>query len=324
MSVSGTRGIEPLGCGRPAKALAALLLNANRPVSVDSLIGVLWTDRPPATARQQAQNVVGMLRSTLRRATPGAEIERLDSHYVMHVDPADVDSLTFEALRQRGDRLSADGDVGPAVRVYESALGLWRGTALHGVDSPVLAAETQRLDDWRLHVTRRLTELHQAAGRDAAAIELLTEGVLIYPYDEHLHCRLAESLHRTSRTVDGVRLLHTLRSRLRTDLGVDLGRDAAVLLSELSGTTTPADTLPQTCTEADVLGFVRATITQLSSVLATLTEYERRHSGVRQASAAEPAGSRRAGPAGGPEPARLTGAHPQAGPNWLRSERLAR
>ncbi|NVI91382.1 regulator, partial [Actinomadura sp. BRA 177] len=57
-----------LGGGRARLVLAALLLDADRPVPVGRLVDVVWGDRPPASARAE----VGVAVSGLRRGFRGA------------------------------------------------------------------------------------------------------------------------------------------------------------------------------------------------------------------------------------------------------------
>src|SRR5436305_7583274 len=56
----------PLKGPRQAKVLAVLLVEANRVVPMERLVGVLWDGDPPTTAIRQVQDVVSGLRRTLR------------------------------------------------------------------------------------------------------------------------------------------------------------------------------------------------------------------------------------------------------------------
>jgi DNA-binding SARP family transcriptional activator len=61
------RGGEPIELGGPLprRLLAALLLDAPRPVTSETLIHRLWGDEPPATARTALQVHVSRLRHVL-------------------------------------------------------------------------------------------------------------------------------------------------------------------------------------------------------------------------------------------------------------------
>lgn len=276
ISVVGAHGQETLSRGRSRKILAALLTNANEQVSLDHLIEVVWDDRPPVTARQQAQNVVGALRKELRHVAPEATIIGHAAYYRLEVDAMQLDSLVFQTLRQEADRLVICGEVRAAAVKYEAALQLWRGAALHGVESPALAADARRLEEWRLHAIKGLIRLHFAADRHSAMIGQLTVWSRLYPYDEDLHCRLAEALHRCSRTAEGLRVLHSLRARLSDELDIGPGPEAEAMEGALLGASAA---LPASSAEPELLAFIRSTMAQLTSTLTTLSDYERRYSG---------------------------------------------
>ncbi len=55
-----------LGGGRARLVLAALLLDADRPVPVGRLVDVVWGDRPPSSARTQIAIAVSGLRRAFR------------------------------------------------------------------------------------------------------------------------------------------------------------------------------------------------------------------------------------------------------------------
>jgi DNA-binding SARP family transcriptional activator len=275
ISVIGANGRETLSRGRSRKILAAMLADANEQVSIDHLIEVVWENRPPVTARQQAQNVVGAIRKELRCIAPEATITGHAAYYRLELDPGQLDSLVFQSLRQAGDRLVATGDAGSAALKYEAALQLWRGPALHGVESPALAVDVARLEESRLHVIKSLVRLHFAADRHSAMIGQLTTWSRLYPYDEDLHCRLAEALHRCSRTAEGLAVLHRLRERLSGELHICPGPEVEAVKAVLLGASAA---LAAPSSQPELLAFIRSTMEQLSSTLTTLSDYERRYS----------------------------------------------
>jgi hypothetical protein len=56
-----------LGSGKQRRMLAALALEANRPMSTDRLIGRLWDDSRPASARANVHAYVARLRLALQK-----------------------------------------------------------------------------------------------------------------------------------------------------------------------------------------------------------------------------------------------------------------
>src|SRR5258706_3314732 len=130
----------PIGGPKQRAVLAHLLLRANAVVSIDRLIDALWSDQPPASARNTVQTYVRHLRkalgaSRLLHRTPG---------YLIVADPTELDVTRFTDRLERARDLVAN-DVEAAVATYREALGLWRGRALDDLaDLDSLQAEIVR------------------------------------------------------------------------------------------------------------------------------------------------------------------------------------
>jgi len=74
--------------------LAALLLDANHPVSADRLIEWLWRGSPPANAHNALQAHVSQLRKVLGTN----RLELRDAGYVLSVGDDELDAARFERL----------------------------------------------------------------------------------------------------------------------------------------------------------------------------------------------------------------------------------
>lgn len=84
----------------PAKALAVLLLEANRTLPVGRLIDALWDGEPPATAKRQVQNHLAALRREW--AARGRDpIERIGDGYRLATDDLDWSHFQCEVARAR-------------------------------------------------------------------------------------------------------------------------------------------------------------------------------------------------------------------------------
>src|SRR5436305_593372 len=110
----------PLGGTQKRALLAALLLNANRPIGIERLVDALWGETPPATATTTVHVYISQLRKALGR-------ERLTTSpagYVLEVGSDELDRARFEQL-VAGARLATD----PAetAALLREALALWRG-----------------------------------------------------------------------------------------------------------------------------------------------------------------------------------------------------
>ncbi|WP_410653850.1 AfsR/SARP family transcriptional regulator [Amycolatopsis sp. cmx-4-54] len=119
---SGARALKLAG-SRQERILAALLLGADRVVSVSRLVDVVWDEDPPATAIRQIRNLTTALKRTL--IAEGASDDILTAEgpgFVLR--PRAFDLRSFEEHVSRGE--------------FREALACWHGPALSGVDSMTL------------------------------------------------------------------------------------------------------------------------------------------------------------------------------------------
>src|SRR5947207_7836968 len=139
----GSRAIA-LGGRRKRAVLASLLLNANRPVSIDSLIDALWGERPPPTAATTIHVYVSQLRKALGR-------ERLATRpggYVLQLAADELDLERFGRLVTRARRAA---DPAEKAGLLREALAVWRGPALSDLRyEEFIAPQAERLEQERL------------------------------------------------------------------------------------------------------------------------------------------------------------------------------
>ncbi|MEU4566134.1 AfsR/SARP family transcriptional regulator [Micromonospora sp. NPDC023956] len=224
----GTVSVEENGApvlvsgSRNRNLLAALLLDANKTVSVERLIDAVWHQQPPDTARQQIQNRLGRIR---RHFTPTTEqrIVRVGGGYRLEIDENRIDGYRFRALWVKAVRARDSDQLDHSAELLRDGLGLWRGSALEDVESPTLRGEAVRWNEDRIKVIESLVELEFARSRHHAVIADLRAWIHGYPYHETLHCRLAEALHATGRTAEALEVLRQLITRMATDLGINAG-----------------------------------------------------------------------------------------------------
>lgn len=155
-----------LGSFKQRFVLAALLLEANRPVETDRLIGLCWSDDPPPSARATLQTLVWRLRQAL---SPDGDV-RLDTTrtgYALRVPAEHIDAVRFyhlvrdarAAADDRRERLVAlevvalyrSGQTVEALNVHRRAtrvlaedFGLDPGPLLRGLDLDILRGLTDR------------------------------------------------------------------------------------------------------------------------------------------------------------------------------------
>ncbi|MEV6042326.1 AfsR/SARP family transcriptional regulator [Streptomyces xanthochromogenes] len=204
---------------RQAKMLAALLIDANRIVSMERLVAVMWDSAAPATAVRQVQDAVsGLRRNLVACGAPRSLISTRRGGYEMHLTPAQLDLLEFEHERQLAGRSAAPLDTAVALR---RALSCWRGNALVDVSSRVLEIDAARLNERRAATHKECLAVELDLGRHREVIDELTDLLREHPYDEDVAQHLMVALYRCGRQGEALQVYERLRRTLADELGVD-------------------------------------------------------------------------------------------------------
>ncbi|MFI6930362.1 BTAD domain-containing putative transcriptional regulator [Streptomyces sp. NPDC050287] len=221
---------------KPRKVLALLLLHANRPVPISTLVEELWDDHPPASAVRTLQTYIFQLRrhfSDLDGCPPCPSRAGLGpdhrfivtgaSSYLLRIDDGVLDVQEFQRLSQAGRTALGEGRPGEAGELLGRALSLWRGPALADVTpGRPLRMHSVRLEEDRHAVLEARIEADLLAGRPYH--ELLGElsSLLVEdPLNEGICHRLMTVLCLAGRRSEAITVYHRLRSRLVDEFGMD-------------------------------------------------------------------------------------------------------
>ncbi|MEV0880649.1 BTAD domain-containing putative transcriptional regulator [Micromonospora echinofusca] len=220
-------GTHELDTGPPQRrvTLAALALDAGRPVLTETLIERIWGERSPAQPRAAVHAHIAMIRRLLEAAhaadaeQPPVTLVHRGNGYVLRADPQQVDLLRFRSLvgaaRRRPD--------GERAALLGEALELWRGPALAD-----LAGEwpARMRDGWGLERLDAAVDWARAAlrlGHHAPTISRVRALLDDYPVAEPLAAVLMQALARAGRLSEVFDCYATLRQRLAEQFGVDPG-----------------------------------------------------------------------------------------------------
>ncbi|MFJ4975550.1 AfsR/SARP family transcriptional regulator [Streptomyces coeruleorubidus] len=223
--VSGGHRSEARGVASPKSRvlLAALLLDAGRVVSVESLREALWGGTPPVSAQASLHNHVARLRRLL---DDPERLRTVPSGYVLRVDEGELDVHVFDAHVAAARAAHAGQDWERVVRECAAALALWRGAPLAGLPTEVGGyAFARRLREGRLLLLewRYDAELALGGPRLDALVPELAALTAEYPLRETYHRQLMLALHRTGRQAEALAVHRDLRTRLVDQLGIEPG-----------------------------------------------------------------------------------------------------
>ncbi|MFJ5260149.1 BTAD domain-containing putative transcriptional regulator [Streptomyces sp. NPDC088387] len=220
-----------LGGVRQRSVLGFLLLHANTSVTTRRLIGALWNDDEPATARKVLQNAVSGLRRALSDrdgptdAPPWSLLARHEG-YVLRVPPDHIDLSRYSRLAGQGRSRLAAGAWEEASRCLGDALDLWHGRALAdlveaGVAWPELAALGE--DRWDVLADRITADL--MLGRRAEVMAELNVVTAAEPARERLCAQLMLALYQSGRQAEALSRYRRTRAAIAEEYGAAPGRE---------------------------------------------------------------------------------------------------
>jgi DNA-binding SARP family transcriptional activator len=208
-----------VGHTRQRCVLAALLVDANQAVPVDQLVERVWAHRVPQRARGTVYTYVARLRRALSVVDDTVGPARRPGGYVLTIDPMAVDLHRFSALLVRAR--AADDET--ALALVEQALGLWRGQALAGLDTPWFDTVRAAANKHRQAAELDRNELALRLGRHHELLAELATAAEAYPLDERLAAQLMLALYRSGRQHEALNNYQRVRLRLADELGTDPG-----------------------------------------------------------------------------------------------------
>ncbi|MGW2658941.1 AfsR/SARP family transcriptional regulator, partial [Streptomyces sp. NPDC001478] len=208
-----------LGSDKERVLLAALALDAGRPVAIGELIERLWDGDPPARARENTHTYVSRLRRRLHPPDAGPDAPALlgRAHtYTLMAPPGAVDRRRFQDLV---DAARAETDDARAVASLARAEALWQGEALAGLPGLWAATVRRTLAESRLAASTSRLAAGLRLGRYADQIAELSALVDANPGDETLLGLLMVAYYGSGRYGDALRVHQRARKTLMAEYG---------------------------------------------------------------------------------------------------------
>ncbi|GAA3371924.1 BTAD domain-containing putative transcriptional regulator [Streptomyces sannanensis] len=260
-----------VGHAQQQRVLAALLVDAGNAVPADVLVDRAWGEAPPRRGREALYGYVSRLRRVLSQMC-ATDIERTPAGYRLTVDPHRVDMHQFRDLTSRA---RGQGDAGQAAALWEKALGLWRGEAFTGIDTPWFDSRRDLLDRERLTAELDLADARLRLGQhDRILVELLARAEA-QPLDERVAGQLMLALYRGGRGADALTHYQSIRGRLVEELGTDPGPALRLLHQRILGADPALDLAPGPGVAVDEAAAVRPVPRQLPAPPATFIGRDR-------------------------------------------------
>src|SRR5215467_8197609 len=215
-----------MGPPQQRAVLAALAVDAGRPVFRDTLIDRIWSGRVPEGAASALYAHINRIRRVLAAEAVGEEPVRLarrSGGYMLEVDPHEVDLHRFRRLALAArDRQRPDDE---RARLLREALDLWRGEPLAGLPGEWPARMRDSWEEERLDAAVAWAQAELRMGRPDEVIGPVRELVAGHPLRERLIGVLMQALAAAGRDAEALECYAIARSRLVEALGAEPGRE---------------------------------------------------------------------------------------------------
>ncbi|MEU0688850.1 AfsR/SARP family transcriptional regulator [Streptomyces uncialis] len=243
---------------RQRVVMAALLLNANRVISVDRIAEYVWDGAPPPSAAATVRTYVMRLRQSLGEHASARILTRAPG-YLLELGEHESDLGQFTAHRRRAAELAERGDLAGSSAELTEALALWREEPLADIPSRTLRdVEGRYLQELRLQTMELRFDAELALLRHADVVPELVRLVRKYPLREALVGKLMLALFHSGRQSEALDLYRRTRVLLVEQLGAEPGADLREvqrrILSAHDRPRRPAPVAPRAATPVAVAG----------------------------------------------------------------------
>jgi DNA-binding SARP family transcriptional activator len=203
--------------------LATLLIRSGQVVTLDQLIAETWNGKAPRQAVAAIHVYISQLRKFLDRPHRAANpVVTHPSGYLLDMGDDEFDLHSFEQLVQRGMTFARSGHPEKAIGPLSSALDLWRGPVLDRFrPGPIVEGLVAWLNEERLGCVETLVNVRLALGQHRELVGELYALTAEYPLREAFYRLLMLALYRSHRQADALRVYHTARNTLHSELGLE-------------------------------------------------------------------------------------------------------
>ena len=218
MELDGVELVQSLRGKQVPLLLAYLVLNRDRPVGRDELIGALWPETAPRSQDAAIRTLLSRLRSALGRDI----VSGRDELGLALPEPAWVDVEAAASEVWRAQRALDSGDARAAWALAQVPLNIASRGLLPGTQASWLEPRRQELADMRLQALEVIGRAGLSlGGTQLGSVERAARTLIdSEPYRESGYVLLMAALEAQGNVAEGLRVFEQLRSLLRDELGV--------------------------------------------------------------------------------------------------------
>jgi DNA-binding SARP family transcriptional activator len=199
--------------------LAALVVDAGRPVATDVLVDRVWGADPPGGGRHTLHVHVARLRKALQHAADAPPIVHRAGGYLLDIDPERTDVHRFRRLVEEA-AIRPDAQ---RVELLRRAADLWRGEPLAGQTGDWAVRTRERWQQRRLAAVVELAWARLRLSRSGAVISEVQDLADEYPLAEPVAAVLIAALQAAGRGAEALERYAETRRRLLAEVGTEPG-----------------------------------------------------------------------------------------------------
>ncbi len=218
VELDGVELVQSLRGKQVPLLLAYLVLNRDRPVGREELIGALW----PETAPRSQDAAMRVLLSRLRSALGRDIVSGRDELGLTLPEPAWVDVEAAASEVWRAQRALESGDARAAWALAQVPLNIASRGLLPGTQAMWLEPRRQELADIRLQALEVIGRAGLSlGGTQLGSVERAARTLIeSEPYRESGYVLLMAALEAQGNVAEGLRVFEQLRALLRDELGI--------------------------------------------------------------------------------------------------------
>src|ERR1700729_3548173 len=250
VELDGVELVQSLRGKQVPLLLAYLVLNRDRPVGREELIGALWPETAPRSQDAAMRTLLSRLRSALGRDI----VSGRDELGLSLPEPAWVDEEAAASEVWRAQRAFDAGDARGAGALAQVPLNIASRGLLPGTHATWLEPRRQELSDIRLQALEVIGRAGlQLGGAQLGSVERAARTLIdSEPYRESGYVLLMAALEAQGNVAEGLRVFEQLRALLRDELGVAPSPEAIGAHERLLNPPAARESLTTAATAAEI------------------------------------------------------------------------